>query len=628
MYIENYPKRYLSLREREIDRRRSAGEPLDMSYDEIQEYMDPFYRSYFCKDGRPIYVVASCHVDHSHKTLRVMGLFEEIMEAGLPELKDWYQPICKWPEGVDCALGLYPLTKQWSDFVSKRMKDKFLEKTSFEWEVLFGEAGVPASAHRTTREWLNSEHPLAAGLVHEITDPALGKKRQAGPVAWLGSSAELAATGEWAPRPDQHRDEILASLGKKDADTSATATFTHDRCWLTGVRVLDMTNVIAGPTVGNTLARFGAEVIKLDPVKPTFDPWNTVIMGLQTLRGKRSILADIRSKRGKDILCRLIQWSDVITFNGPHRQLAPLGIDPDSLKAINPKTILLHLDCWGGPKWGPFSNYIGYDDLVQAATGIMARFGGSLKTPEEHAHLGTIDVLTGFAGAFAVSTALYKRRKTGEADIARTSLCACGQLLQVPFTYDFEGREPFNEPCGLQVKGSGPLDRCYEAADAWFFLSAGKKTVKDLESIEELKGAAWLGDHELEDFLSRQFKTRDAAYWVEKLIQADMGATRLGSLSQLREDYCSDSDIDTHASGPTYQFTRYEDHPSGHRIDIIAPSAIRPQYAALTIPAPAVKYGKETREILAELGYSTEEIEVLFEEGVVSESWSEKYIPD
>ena len=115
MYIENYPKRYLSLREREINRRRSVGEPLAMSYDEVQEYMDPFYRTYFCKDGKPIYVVASSHVDHSNKTLRVMGLFEEIMEAGLPELKDCYLPTRQWPEGVDCALGLYPLSKQWSD---------------------------------------------------------------------------------------------------------------------------------------------------------------------------------------------------------------------------------------------------------------------------------------------------------------------------------------------------------------------------------------------------------------------------------------------------------------------------------------------------------------------------------
>jgi crotonobetainyl-CoA:carnitine CoA-transferase CaiB-like acyl-CoA transferase len=626
MYIEKCPERYLSLREREIDRRRSAGEPLDMTYDEIQEYMDPFYRSYFCKDGRPVYVVASSHICHSHKTLEVMDLLEEVLEAGLPELEDWYLPTSKWPEGMDCALGLYPLTREWSDFVSKRMKEKFLEKTSFEWEALFGEAGVPVSAHRHTREWLNSEHPLATGLVHEITDPVIGKKRLAGPVAWLDSSAKLAATGAPAPKPDQHRNEILASLGKKDPGPEVT--FTHGGYWLKGVKILDMTNVIAGPTVGNTLARFGAEVIKLDPIKPTYDPWNTILIGIQVLQGKQSILADIKSKKGKDIFRRLIQWADVITFNGPRRQLASLGIDPDSLKAINSKIILLRLDCWGGPRRGPCSDYVGYDDLVQAATGIMARFGGSLKTPEEHAHFGTIDVLTGFAGAFAVSTALYKRRKTGETDIARTSLCACGQLLQVPFTYDFKGRGPFNEASGPKVKGCGPLYRCYEAMDAWFFLAVGKKSAEDLEAVEELKGVSSLVDQALENFLSKRFKTREAAYWVEKLVQADIGAAKLASLSGLREKYSNDSKINIHADGPTFQFTRYDDHPCGHGIGIIAPCAIRPQYAALAIPAPAGKYGKETRVILAKLGYSPEEIETLLEEGVASESWSEQYLPD
>jgi len=204
----------------------------------------------------------------------------------------------------------------------------------------------------------------------------------------------------------------------------------------------------------------------IDPVKPTFDPWNTILIGLQVHQGKRSILADIKTHKGEEVFHRLIRWADVITYNGPERQLEPLGIDLDSLKAINPNGILFLLDAWGGPtKKGSRSEYVGYDDLVQAATGIMARFGGSIKTPEEHAHLGTIDVLTGFAGAFAVATSLYKHRKTGEADVARASLAAAGQLLQTPFMYDYESREPFNEISGRHIKGSGPLYRCYKALD-------------------------------------------------------------------------------------------------------------------------------------------------------------------
>lgn len=627
MYIEKCPERYLSLREREIDRRRKAGEPLNMSYDEIQEYMDPFYRSYFCKDGRPMYVVCTCHINHCHKALKAMGLFEKVIEAGLPELDDWYLPTSQWPEGVDCALGLYPLTKKWADFVSDLMKKRFLEKTSAEWQELFDKANVPIACHYYTQEWLNHEHPLDAALVHEITDPVHGRKRQGGPVAWLASSAELSAKGEPAPKPDQHREEILFSLSKQQPE-ARKANFTKDRCWLKGVKILDMTDVIAGPTVGNTLARFGAEVIKLDPVKPTFDPWNTVLIGLQVQRGKRSILADIKSKKGKDIFHRLIKWADVLTFNGPDRQLKPLGIDLESLKAINPDIILFQLDAWGGPKLGPRSNCLGYDDLVQASTGIMARFGGSINTPEEHAHLGTIDVLTGFAGAFAISTALYKRRTTGIAELARTSLAACGQLLQAPFMYDYEGREPFNEPSGPHVKGYGPLYRCYEANDGWFFLAAWNRGAEDLEAVEELKGIGRIVPDEREAFLEKRFKNRSVQYWVDALVNLDFGATGMGSLSELREKYVSRSETGPHAKGGTYQFTRYDDHPCGRRIDIIAPASIRPKYANLTIPAPAEKYGKDTRHLLAEFGFSDHEINKMIEEVVVSESWSEQYLPD
>ncbi len=438
-------------------------------------------------------------------------------------------------------------------------KKRLLEKTNFEWEALFGKAGVPVSAHRTTQEWLNSEHALASGLVHEIIDPVLSRKRQAGPVAWLASSAEFAAKGDHAPKPDQDRSEILSNLSKQNSTSSIKISLTNDSCWLEGVKILDMTNVIAGPTVAATLARFGAEVIKLDPTKPTYGPYLTIIIGLHANRGKRSILVDIKKEKEKDVLHRLIQLADVITFNGPDRQLKPLGIDLKSLKAVNPNIILCMNDAWGGPLWGPRSNNVGYDDMVQAATGIMARFGGSINTPEEHAHVGTIDVLTGFSAAFAVSTALYQRKHTGKTDIARTSLCAAGQLLQIPFMY--RCREPFDEPSGRYTKGFGQFYRYYEATDGWFFLASGEDAIECLEAIEELKGLSEVAPHELEDFLSNKFKTRKAKYWVDELIKVDFGASEMGSLAGLRERYSSHRGMDSHASGGTCQFTRYDDPP-------------------------------------------------------------------
>jgi crotonobetainyl-CoA:carnitine CoA-transferase CaiB-like acyl-CoA transferase len=76
---------------------------------------------------------------------------------------------------------------------------------------------------------------------------------------------------------------------------------------------------------------------------------------------------------------------------------------------------------------GPKSDHLGYDDLAQAATGVMVRFGGGPDTPEEHAHFGTIDALTGFAACVALGAALERRRLTGKGGVARAALGGCGR---------------------------------------------------------------------------------------------------------------------------------------------------------------------------------------------------------
>jgi crotonobetainyl-CoA:carnitine CoA-transferase CaiB-like acyl-CoA transferase len=113
-------------------------------------------------------------------------------------------------------------------------------------------------------------------------------------------------------------------------------------------------------------------------------------------------------------------------------------VDEASLKQMNPNVILSLFTAFGGPGWGPKSDHIGYDDLVQAHTGIMARFGGGLRSPEEHAHLGTIDVVSGFSGALAVCYALLKRRRTGQCDRACSSLAANGQLIQTQYVFSLQ----------------------------------------------------------------------------------------------------------------------------------------------------------------------------------------------
>jgi crotonobetainyl-CoA:carnitine CoA-transferase CaiB-like acyl-CoA transferase len=255
----------------------------------------------------------------------------------------------------------------------------------------------------------------------------------------------------------------------------------------------------------------------------------------------------------------------------------------------------------------------------------MVRFGGSIDTPEEHAHLGTIDVLGGFAAALAISMALYQ----GEGATARASLAAAGQLIQLPFMIDYDGRPPFDEPAGREVKGWGPLYHCYEAADGWFFLAIEEQDLPRLAQLPGIESVTSLHGPELQQALGKCFREKDLAHWASLLQGIDAGFSPLATLQGLREE-----NLQVESQGPpdltdsTYCFLRHDQHPSGRSVDIVAPNAIRPQSSPISIPFPARKYGSDSRALLAELGYSTDQIESLIVQGVVSESWSEDYLPE
>ncbi len=631
MHIDGLPDRYKSPREKEIERRRTSGEPLNLSYEDLQEFLDPFYRTYICKDGRPFYAVCSSHNRHPIGCLKLLGLWDEVQAAGIPTHSP-YLDLADWPDNADCTLLSYPLSRDWAEFVSSRMKAAFKTRTASEWEQLFGEAGIPGCAHRTTREWLHSDHALASGSILPVEDPVLGTMLQPGNICWLKGDAAVMLK-QPAQTPNRNyapvRD-ILQRWGEREDMPAAAAPSATPKGWLDGIRILDLTNVIAGPTIAGTLARFGAEVISIDPPQPALDPWNSTVFGMQANQGKSSLLLDLKSPQGQAVLDRLLPDIDIVTINASDVQLERLGLAAERLQRANPELILCQFDAWGGPAIGPRSNHPGYDDLVQASTGIMCRFGGGMATPEEHAHFGTIDVLGGYCAALAIGVALIKRARGYGGSVARSSLAAAGQLIQLPFMYDYEGRGAFNEPSGREIKGAHALYRCYEAADGWFFLAVDRKqrgeafvASLDMENID-------LDDHDvLEVRLADLFRTRPRAHWQRLLGAADIGCQPLATMSQWREQSLMTRASGIDLAGPaSVAFIRHLDHPCGRTVDLIAPNAIRPRFGKVTLPAPMRKYGSDTRDILARLGLAEEEIAALHAGGVAASSWSRHYLPD
>ena len=622
--VADLPERYKTMRELEIERRRANNIEFDLSYEDLQEYLDPFYRTYECADGRMFYVVCPSHRNHARRCLEALGLYDELLAEGMPEVADLHLPLSEWES--ETSLGVYPLPKRWADIISAKMKLVMLTKTSSEWGVIFGEGQIPGAPHRTTKEWVNSQHCNDAGLIVEVNDPEYGVMKQPGPVVWLEESAHkmLAPRGRKLVSFDQALGELINLPNKLVVQETHSDKSDNTQGWLKGLRILDLTNVIAGPHSSAFLARFGAEVTKVEPVVPMYDPLIGTLFAFQADMGKRNALIDINSEEGREAFNRLVRSVDLVVINAPDRQMKPLGLDHDSLQAINPGVLFCRLDCLGGPLPARKTNYIGYDDVIQANSGIMSRFGG-VETPEEHAHLGTLDVNCGFAGGLAMAVALYHKAKTGQVSRARTSLSAVTNLAQLPFCFDYAGLEDFNEPSGRQAMGTHALSHFYSTSDDWIFLDADDSDLTTLENIEGLQGISITLD--IQTFLTVAFQQASAKKWMTRLHAADIAVAQPQSIETLRAENSRIADGTVGTDRGSFAFSIYPDHPSGHQLTQIDHYAIRPQNAAIFAVSPTEAHGHSTKEVLADVGYNAEQIESMLARGIAGLGWGKTFLP-
>jgi formyl-CoA transferase len=194
---------------------------------------------------------------------------------------------------------------------------------------------------------------------------------------------------------------------------------------LAGIRVLDLSRLVAGNAVSHALADFGAEVLKIEAPKRGDDLRNWRVQGISTYwkvyaRNKKSVTLDFRTERGRELLLKLAETAHVLIENFVPGKLEELKLGPDVLHGRNPKLIILRVSGWG--QTGPFKHKPGFGSLVEAMSGY-ASMNGFPDRPPALPPLALADMVSGLYGAYATMVALREiEMKKGEGQIIDLSL--------------------------------------------------------------------------------------------------------------------------------------------------------------------------------------------------------------
>ena len=212
---------------------------------------------------------------------------------------------------------------------------------------------------------------------------------------------------------------------------------------LTGIRVLEFTQIIAGPFGCQNLADMGADVIKVEP--PEGEPWrqfSQFIPGeskwFQTLnRGKRSLVLALQDPEAQQVVYRLMPHVDVVVINYRPDVAGRLGIDYETLKALRPDLIYVDNTAFG--RKGPWAARPGYDIVAQAVSGLMigeGKYNRETGAPEAISSTALADYGTGLVIAWSVCAALFHRQRTGEGQLIETSLLQTALGFQNNLVFD------------------------------------------------------------------------------------------------------------------------------------------------------------------------------------------------
>jgi crotonobetainyl-CoA:carnitine CoA-transferase CaiB-like acyl-CoA transferase len=392
---------------------------------------------------------------------------------------------------------------------------------------------------------------------------------------------------------------------------------------LEGLKVVDLSHIMAGPACSMLLADMGADVIKVEKipggddarrmVPPTIADESAAFLIMN--RNKRGIALNLKMEEGRAVLSRLLKTADVLIENYRRGTMEKMGFSYEVLHALNPKLIYCSISGFG--RTGPYADRGGFDLVAQGMTGLMSITGERPGSPPMKAGAPLTDITAGILACVGVLAALHARESRGQGQMVDTSLFEAG----ITHTYWHSaicfatGRAP--GPMGTAHPLNAPY-QAFPASDGWITVGAANQE-NWLRLIDAL-GAPELRDDprfannaermrnlsELTDELTPLFRRRSMHEWLRRLEESGVPAGPVLDIAEMHTD----------PQALAREMIVETEHPMAGKVKAIGlPIKFSDTPGGVRRAAPI--FGQHTQEVLREHGFSDDEIEQMAAQGVI-----------
>jgi len=392
---------------------------------------------------------------------------------------------------------------------------------------------------------------------------------------------------------------------------------------LTGVRILDFSQVLAGPFATQLMAQLGAQVIKVE--QPVGGDMTRGLMSassdgmapsfLAANLGKRSLTLDLKNPKAKEVVHKLVAEADVLVENFKPGTIERLGFGFDAMKAIKPDLVYASISGFG--QTGPRANLPAFDGAIQAYSGMMSISGHAETGPVRSGYF-SVDMSTALNAAFAITAALLRRANTGEGQRVDVSMLDTAMFMQSPQMtgYLVTGKAP--ELNGNASPTKQPTSNVFASSNGYVQVIAMKETqVQALftelgmpERYAEFNEPTvrLARRDEVHGLIAPMIAAQTTEYWLEALDAIGVPVSAI-------QDFPTIAEEPQLAHREVFVEQAHHLHPNESVKVVRAAHVAEPGNPSVQGPTPTL--GAHTDDILGELGYGLDQIKAMRDEGVV-----------